>query len=145
MDKNGNSEAVKLQSQSWERDRVPANFDDLLTVLGEFGRYQKWVYFLCSLPLVLTAMQILGWVFIGAANQVQCWDSINTTDPTGLRNVSEMSHCNLMLECNSGFVYDTATIKDSVTIEFDLVRNFLPVGLFLGQHQPRWVGDLNLN
>ena len=34
--------------------------------MGEFGRYQKLIYLMFSLPYVVTAMQLMGWVFIGA-------------------------------------------------------------------------------
>ena len=43
-----------------------ATFDDVLRVMGEFGRYQKLIYLMFSLPYVVTAMQLMGWVFVGA-------------------------------------------------------------------------------
>ena len=43
-----------------------ATFDDVLKVMGEFGLYQKLIYLMFSLPYVVTAMQLMGWVFIGA-------------------------------------------------------------------------------
>ena len=38
-------------------------FDDVLTVLGDFGRYQKVVFVALCLPIVLVGMQILSPVF----------------------------------------------------------------------------------
>ena len=43
-----------------------ATFDDVLKVMGEFGLYQKLIYLMFSLPYVVTAMQLMGWVFVGA-------------------------------------------------------------------------------
>ena len=40
-------------------------FDDVLVLLGEFGRHQRILYFLFSFPYVFTSMQLLGWVFVG--------------------------------------------------------------------------------
>ena len=48
------------------------SFDDIFKVIGEFGSYQKVVYLLCSVTYVMTAMQLLGWVFIGAKTPVRC-------------------------------------------------------------------------
>ena len=42
------------------------SFDDLLVVLGGFGRYQRWVYFFMFLPTIFSAMHKLAWVFLGA-------------------------------------------------------------------------------
>ncbi len=51
-------------------DKVDKNespsFDDLLVVLGGFGRYQRWVYFFMFLPTIFSAMHKLAWVFLGA-------------------------------------------------------------------------------
>ena len=38
-------------------------FDDVLAVLGDFGRYQKLVFTALCLPIVLVGMQILSPVF----------------------------------------------------------------------------------
>lgn len=124
---DGNDEKEALQSvSSSNSSKCSVTFDDLLTVLGEFGLYQKWVYFLCSLPYVFTSMQLMGWVFIGANVAAKCRDSVDVTIGH-LRNVSELVQCDAVFPngsvsgCESGFVYDTAQIKDSVAIEFDLV------------------------
>lgn len=34
--------------------------------LGEFGKYQKRIYFLLGLPAMVCAMHALSWVFLGA-------------------------------------------------------------------------------
>ena len=47
-------------------------FDDVFKSLGEFGRYQKFLYLLCSLVYTVTSMQLLGWVFVGAVPDHTC-------------------------------------------------------------------------
>ena len=51
-----------------------SSFDDIFKVIGEFGTYQKVVYLLCSVTYIMTAMQLLGWVFIGPKTPVRCID-----------------------------------------------------------------------
>ena len=48
-------------------DSPITTFDDVLVLLGEFGRHQRILYFLFSFPYVFTSMQLLGWVFVGVA------------------------------------------------------------------------------
>ena len=45
---------------------APVTFDDLLVILGGFGRYQRWVYLFMFLPTVFSFMHKMAWVFIGA-------------------------------------------------------------------------------
>ena len=47
-------------------------FDDILSQLGEFGLEQKLNYFMFSLPYIMSAMQLLGWVFVGAEMPHRC-------------------------------------------------------------------------
>ena len=47
-------------------------FDDILVELGEFGLEQKINYFLFSLPYILSSMQLMGWVFVGATPSYRC-------------------------------------------------------------------------
>ncbi len=48
------------------------SFDDVLKQLGEFGRYQRRVYFLLFLPTIFSAMHKLAWVFLGARVDYRC-------------------------------------------------------------------------
>jgi len=41
-------------------------FDSVLPLIGEFGRYQKRIYFLLCLPVISCALHKLAWVFLGA-------------------------------------------------------------------------------
>ncbi len=55
------------------------SFDDVLKELGEFGRYQKLVYFFCCIPYVFLAMLLMGWVFVGANVDFVCKRDSNKT------------------------------------------------------------------
>lgn len=48
------------------------SFDDILISLGEFGKYQKRIFFLLSLPLFFSTMQKQSWVFLGAKAPHRC-------------------------------------------------------------------------
>ncbi|RUS74808.1 hypothetical protein EGW08_017437, partial [Elysia chlorotica] len=47
-------------------------FDDLLVAVGEFGPYQKRIYFMLCLPAVLCGAQVLSAVFIMAIPDYRC-------------------------------------------------------------------------
>ena len=49
-----------------------SSFDDILISLGEFGKYQKRIFFLLSLPLFFSTMQKQSWVFLGAKAPHRC-------------------------------------------------------------------------
>ena len=46
-------------------DEKKVTFDDVLKQIGQFGRYQKRIYFLLFLPTIFCAMHKLAWVFLG--------------------------------------------------------------------------------
>ncbi len=58
---NGESEAGEVKT-----------FDDILVHLGNFGRYQRRVYFFLFLPTIFSAMHKLAWVFLGAKVNHRC-------------------------------------------------------------------------
>ena len=42
-------------------------FDDIIVrYLGQFGRYQRFIFFLVCLPTIITSMDSLSWTFSGA-------------------------------------------------------------------------------
>ncbi|WAR08263.1 ORCT-like protein [Mya arenaria] len=47
-------------------------FDDITVLLGEFGKYQKILYFLVCLPAIFTSMQMLSSVFTLAIPDHRC-------------------------------------------------------------------------
>ncbi|XP_057657694.1 organic cation transporter protein [Diorhabda carinulata] len=48
------------------------SYDDVISLLGEFGRYQRKIYFLLCLPAILCAFQKLGNVFLIAEPNYRC-------------------------------------------------------------------------
>nr|KAG5711008.1 hypothetical protein BaRGS_013742 [Batillaria attramentaria] len=44
--------------------KVKMKFDDVLRQIGEFGPYQKRVYFLATAPTMLCAMEALSVIFV---------------------------------------------------------------------------------
>lgn len=72
MDEESNDLVGKLH-----QDKI--TFDDVLKELGEFGRYQKLVYFFCCIPYVFLAMLLMGWVFVGANVDFVCKRYSNQT------------------------------------------------------------------
>ena len=108
------------------------SFDDIFKVIGEFGSYQKVVYLLCSVTYVMTAMQLLGWVFIGAKNPVRCiLPPEKNLTKADLRysdfKENTSSSCSYIWNgrnvstCDLGYHYDTSNIKYSAVMEWDLV------------------------
>ena len=106
-------------------------FDDIFKILGEFGRYQKLLYFMFSITYVMTAMQLLGWVFIGAKTPVRCLYpfEVNQTKRAVFSDVMTnlTSSCSYtwnghnFSSCELGFVYDTSSVKYSAVMNWDLV------------------------
>ena len=47
-------------------------YDDVLTLLGRFGRYQKWQFCLLSLPQIAMSFHMLGYVFWAAVPTHWC-------------------------------------------------------------------------
>ena len=62
----GEEETEESEELNTSPKTEDATFDDVLKVMGEFGLYQKLIYLMFSLPYVVTAMQLMGWVFVGA-------------------------------------------------------------------------------
>ena len=106
-------------------------FDDIFVVIGEFGRYQRLLYFMFSVTYIMTAMQLLGWVFIGAKPSVRCIlpsDEKGTEQPeyksvpqNSTSSCSYVWNGNNVSTCDLGYVYDTSNVKYSAVIEWDLV------------------------
>ncbi|XP_067010714.1 organic cation transporter protein [Anabrus simplex] len=128
-------------------------FDDVFLHLGDFGRYQKRIYFLLCLPGIPVALHKLVNVFLHANPHHRCllpFEYANTTYtlPPQLLNMSypwddsnnEWSSCE-RLDANfstdyfsqgvpenhsigcNSWVYDKSTYKSSAVTEFNLVCN----------------------
>ena len=105
-------------------------FDDVLSELGEFGLEQKINYFKFSMPYIMSAMQLMGWVFVGSELPHRC----RLPDEVGVENVNftvnnsewDVDSCsrtyqNVTTSCDDGWVYDRTQIGDSVTSDWNLV------------------------
>ena len=59
-------------SKGDEGEKTRVHFDDVLKEVGEFGPYQRKIYFILFLPTIFSAMHKLAWVFLGAKVNHRC-------------------------------------------------------------------------
>jgi OCT family organic cation transporter-like MFS transporter 4/5 len=108
-------------------EKKPTSFDDVLKVMGEFGRYQKRVYFLLFLPTIFSAMHKLSWVFLGAQVDHRCRlpnepDNASFTDFVAVDQCSYLGGDNgTAIECDQGYIYDRSVFGSSAVMDWDLV------------------------
>ena len=62
LEEDESSNLNTTEKRKKEEEEGAVSFDDVLSVLGQFGRYQRLLYFLYSFPYVFTSMQLVGWV-----------------------------------------------------------------------------------
>ena len=125
MNKTAQTTATFLPSEEFN------TFDNIFAVIGEFGRYQKLLYFMFSVTYTMLAMQLFGWVFIGAKASVRCLlpSEVNQSELPEYSDFTQnfTSSCtyvwngNNISSCDLGYVYDTSNIKYSAVMEWDLV------------------------
>ena len=121
-------------------------FDDILVKLGEFGKYQKIIYFVLFLPTIFSAMHKMAWVFLGAKVNHRCRlpfelseDSSSTQlhdyhskinlsryytwddDNTRFDQCSWIDKDDKEIQCNNSWVYDRTTFGSSAVMEWNLV------------------------
>ena len=73
---NQDNEEIDLENEESKfatmDDSKKVTFDDILQKIGQFGPYQRRIYFLLFLPTIFCAMHKLGWTFIGAKVNHRC-------------------------------------------------------------------------
>ncbi|KAL3284587.1 hypothetical protein HHI36_018744 [Cryptolaemus montrouzieri] len=112
-------------------------YDEVITLLGDFGRYQKRIYFLLCLPAVICAFHKLGNVFLIAEPHQRCalpgesedapyrinktlfeeyypWDSVN----------KKFSECEIIIDNHTEncqrYIYDHSVYGYTAVTEWDL-------------------------
>ena len=150
--------------------KAPVSFDDVLVDLGDFGKYQKMIYFLLFLPTIFSAMQKQSWVFLGAKSPHRCRlpeeahnatfhnPDINLTAriPWHVRD-NRPSYCSMYDEagdevgCDDGWIFDTTTFGSSAVMEWQLVcgnkgmrataQSVFMIGVLIGSYLFGYMSD----
>ena len=149
-DKNNVSKSPKEVEEKGENEELihdnvddidnGITFDDILIKLGQFGRYQRRVYFLLFIPTIFSAMHKLSWVFLGATPLHRCQlpfeeNNATTYDIWEMKNWiptnkdDEYDQCERYVDpsdhttkvpCES-WVYDKSTFGSSAVMDWNLV------------------------
>ncbi|KAI9517055.1 hypothetical protein NQZ68_008310 [Dissostichus eleginoides] len=119
------------------------NFDEILCLIGGFGKFQKTLYIWICLPQIFLAFHMLVSVFTGAVPPHLCHSSVGPqaflnftfSSPSSLYGQSELS-CTVPLnlsgdaglgdghpseKCQGGWDYSTETFQSTIVTEWDLV------------------------
>lgn len=144
LPKNDDSENdIKVEEMTSDE---PKTFDDVLIHLGEFGRYQKIIYFLLFMPTIFSAMHKMSWVFLGAKVNHRCRLPFESVDDNSNNNQilyhsstnlsdyykwdednNRFDQCSWIdenkneLPCDNGWIYDRTTFGSSAVMEWNLV------------------------
>lgn len=130
-------------------------YDDVLKTLGEFGRYQKYVYTLICLLAIPCAWHSLGNTFLSASPEHYCrsfpgqvyedfsptknctipykngeWskcEKYNRTEPYDQCSSRDVT----VLKCDQGWVYDTTFYESTAVSE---VRDLMHVAIKYEEH-----------
>ncbi|CAH0548140.1 unnamed protein product [Brassicogethes aeneus] len=125
-------------------------YDDIIPILGDFGRYQRRIYFLLCLPAILCAFHKLGNVFLVAEPNYRCLlpnepsnatyhlqnETLKNMIPWDGRNKNNISSCEFLNEngtrqhCDR-YVFDDTLYGKTAVIEFELTckkTHFIAIG-----------------
>lgn len=114
-------------------------YDDVIPLLGDFGRYQRRIYLLLCLPAILCAFHKLGNVFLQAKPDHRCQlfnelPNASYALPLEILNASypfrkksdRYSSCSMFSDNHSvvpcdGYIYDDSKYKSTTVVEWTMV------------------------
>ncbi|KAK5855361.1 hypothetical protein PBY51_005464 [Eleginops maclovinus] len=112
------------------------NFDQILSAIGGFGRYQKILYIWICLPQILLAFHMMVSIFTGSTPPHHCRESSNSVTgnqssfPGTLSGNFSLSDSSCFssdvnwterVPCAPGWVYSKETFQSTTVTEWDLV------------------------
>ncbi|XP_008283849.1 organic cation transporter protein [Stegastes partitus] len=120
------------------------NFDEILFIIGGFGKFQKILYVWICLPQIFLAFHMLVSVFTGAVPPHLCrstwpsagtpassnfshlatpdvWPALSCRVPFNHSNAAILGEEQPTVSCQGGWEYSTETFQNTIVTEWDLV------------------------
>ncbi|XP_023152726.1 organic cation transporter protein isoform X2 [Amphiprion ocellaris] len=120
------------------------NFDEILSIIGGFGKFQKILYVWICIPQIFLAFHMLVSVFTGAVPPHLCrstwpsagtpassnfsrlstpdvWPTLSCRVPLNHSNAATLGEGHSTVSCQGGWEYSTETFQNTIVTEWDLV------------------------